>query len=62
MKPAVTRLFSKSYKKTYPKKKKNLAKKTWGLAKESTFSLLLRTSEDFLISKQETPNSLQLHR
>jgi len=65
VKLAVTRLFSKSYKKTHPQK--NLAKKTWRLAKETTFSLLLETdsyetSEDFLGSEQETPNSLLLHR
>lgn len=38
----VTRLFGKSYKKTHPQKR-NLAKRTWELAKEATFSLLLET-------------------
>lgn len=41
MKLAVTRLLSKSYKKTHPQK--NLAKKTQGLAKEATFTMLLET-------------------
>lgn len=44
MKLVVTRLFSKSYKKTHSLK--HPAQRMWGLAKETTFSSLLET--DFL--------------
>lgn len=65
MKLAVTRLFSKSYKKTHPQKKSS--KENTGTSKRSCIFIalgnrLFETSEDILGNEQETPNSLLLHK